>query len=137
MLLVSDGGAHLTPQVRSTLANLIRRERVSIYWIYLRSFGSRGLMANAELGDDQAEAVPEHFLHKFFQSTGTFYRAYEGGSPDAMARAIEDIGRLENRPLRYQEVRPVEPLERPLAAFALAMAVLLLASQVTIDTRRR
>ncbi len=137
VLLVSDGGAHLTPQVRSTLANLIRRERVSIYWIYLRSFGSRGLMANAELGDDQAEAVPEHFLHKFFQSTGTFYRAYEAESPDAMARAIEDIGRLENRPLRYQEVRPVEPLERPLAAFALAMAVLLLASQVTIDTRRR
>jgi mxaC protein len=58
VLLVSDGGAHLTPEIRSTLTNLIRRERVSLYWIYLRSFGSRGLMANAELGEDQAESVP-------------------------------------------------------------------------------
>jgi mxaC protein len=136
VLLVSDGGAHLTPQVRSTLANLIRRERVSIYWIYLRSFGSRGLMANAELGEDQAESVPEHFLHKFFQSTGMFYRAYEAESPDAMAQAIEDIGRLENRPLRYQEVQPIEPLDRPLLALALVMGLLLLASQVTLDGRR-
>ena len=136
VLLVSDGGAHLTPQVRTTLANLIRRERVSIYWIYLRSFGSRGLMANAELGDDQAESVPEHFLHKFFQSTGMFYRAYEAESPDAMAQAIEDIGRLENRPLRYQEVQPIEPLDGPLLGFALAMGLLLLASQVTLGGSR-
>jgi mxaC protein len=137
VLLVSDGGAHLTPQVRGTLANLIRRERVSIYWIYLRSFGSRGLMANAELGEDQAEAVPEHFLHKFFQSTGMFYRAYEAESGDAMARAIEDIGRLENRPLRYQQVQPVEPLDRPLLAFAVVAGTLLLASQVTVGGRRQ
>ena len=137
VLLVSDGGAHLTPQVRGTLANLIRRERVSIYWIYLRSFGSRGLMANAELGEDQAEAVPEHFLHKFFQSTGMFYRAYEAESGDAMARAIEDIGRLENRPLRYQQVQPVEPLDRPLLAFSVVAGTLLLASQVTVGGRRQ
>ena len=137
VLLVSDGGAHLTPPVRSTLANLIRRERVSIYWIYLRSFGSRGLMANAALGEDQAEAVPEHFLHKFFQSTGMFYRAYEAESRDAMAQAIDDIGRLENRPLRYQQVQPIEPLDRPLLGIALLAGTLLLASRVTVGRRRR
>jgi mxaC protein len=136
VLLVSDGGAHLTPQMRSTLTHLIRRERVALYWIYLRSFGSRGLMANAELGEDQAESVPEHFLHKFFQSTGMFYRAYEAESPDAMKRAIEDIGRLENRPLRYLEVQPVEPLDRPLLWAALALAALLLLSRLTLGGRR-
>jgi mxaC protein len=136
VLLVSDGGAHLTPQMRATLTHLIRRERVSLYWMYLRSFGSRGLMANADLGADQAESVPEHFLHKFFQSTGMFYRAYEAESPDAMAQAIDDIGRLENRPLRYQEVQPIEPLDRPLLALALLAAALLLASQVTFGGKR-
>jgi mxaC protein len=137
VLLVSDGGAHLTPEIRSTLTNLIRRERVALYWIYLRSFGSRGLMASAELGEDQAESVPEHFLHKFFQSTGMFYRAYEAESPDAMERAIEDIGRLENRPLRYLEVQPIEALDRPLLWAALVFGVLLLLSQVTLGGSRR
>lgn len=136
VLLVSDGGAHLTPEMRSTLTNLIRRERVALYWIYLRSFGSRGLMANAELGEDQAESVPEHFLHKFFQSTGMFYRAYEAESNDAMERAIEDIGRLENRPLRYLELQPLEPLDRPLLWVALALAGMLLLSQVTLGSGR-
>jgi mxaC protein len=137
VLLVSDGGAHLTQEVRSKLTNLIRRERVALYWIYLRSFGSPGLMANAELGEDQAESVPEHFLHKFFQSTGMFYRAYEAESPDAMQRAIEDIGRLENRPLRYLEVQPIEPLDRPLLWAAFVLAALLLLSQLTVGGMRR
>ncbi|HZH05796.1 MAG TPA: vWA domain-containing protein [Lautropia sp.] len=137
VLLVSDGGAHLTPEIRSTLTNLIRRERVSLYWIYLRSFGSRGLMANAELGEDQAESVPEHFLHKFFQSTEMFYRAYEAESPDAMQLAIEDIRRLENRPLRYLEVQPIESLDRPLLWAALACAALVLLSQLTVSGARR
>jgi mxaC protein len=137
VLLVSDGGAHLTPEIRSTLTNLIRRERVSLYWIYLRSFGSRGLMANAELGEDQAESVPEHFLHKFFQSTDMFYRAYEAESPDAMERAIEDIRRLENRPLRYLEVQRIAPLDRPLLWAALACAALVLLSQFTVSSPRR
>ena len=136
VLLVSDGGAHLTQQMRDTLTNLIRRERVALYWIYLRSFGSPGLMANVELGEDQAEAVPEHFLHKFFQSTGMFYRAYEAESPDAMGHAIEDIGRLENRPLRYLEVQPVEPLDRPLLLAALVLTAALMLSRITFDSRR-
>jgi len=136
VLLVSDGGAHLTPEMRTTLTNLIRRERVALYWIYLRSFGSRGLMPNAELGEDQAESVPEHFLHKFFQSTGMFYRAYEAESTDAMARAIEDIGRLENRPLRYLEVQPIEPLDRPLLWAAFGLAALLLMSRLTFGNAR-
>jgi mxaC protein len=132
VLLVSDGGAHLTQEMRTTLSNLIQRERVALYWIYLRSFGSRGLMASADLGDDQAESVPEHFLHKFFQSTGMFYRAYEAENTDAMQRAIEDISRLENRPLRYLDVQPIEPLDRPLLWAAFAFAALLLLSRIRL-----
>ena len=137
ILLVSDGGAHLTPQMRGTLADLIRRERVGLYWIYLRSAGSPGLMADRELSDDQADAVPEHFLHKFFRSTGAFYHAYEAESPDAMARAIEDIRRLENRPLRYVEIQPIEPLERPLLWTALMCATLLMPGWLPVGGRSR
>ena len=135
VLLVSDGGAHLTPQMRSTLTSLIRKERVALYWIYLRSFGSPGLMADSDLGEDQAGAVPEHFLHRFFQSTGMFYRAYEAESTDAMKRAIDDIGGLENRPLRYLEVQPLELLERPLLWAAFGFAAVLLLSQFTAGAK--
>jgi mxaC protein len=131
VLLVSDGGTRLTPEMREQLTRTIRRERVAVYWIYLRSRHSPGLLADRELTPDQQDAVPEHFLHRFLQSTGMPYRAYEAASPDAMARAIEDIKRTEDRPLRYTETPPDTPLERPLLWVA---AVLLALLSATVGT---
>ncbi len=125
ILLVSDGGTRLTLDLREQLTRTIRRERVAVYWIYLRSRNSPGLLADRELAPDLQDAVPEHFLHRFLQSTGMPYRAYEASSPDAMAQAIEDIKRAEDRPLRYAETPPDTPLERPLLALALTFLLLL------------
>jgi mxaC protein len=133
ILLVSDGGARLAPETREQLTRAIRRERVAIYWIYLRSRRSPGLLADRELTTDQQDAVPEHFLHRFLQSTGMPYRAYEAESRDAMARAIEDIKRVEDRPLRYSASPPDSPLERPLLVAAFALLAML-AATVSVGT---
>lgn len=137
ILMVSDGGATLAPAMRERLTREIRRERVAIYWIYLRSRFSPGLLDDKALGADAEAAVPEHFLHRFFQSTGMPYRAYEAESPDAMARAIEDIKRIEDRPLRYVETLPDTPLERPLLMAALALILVLTAAATVVAAPRR
>lgn len=129
ILLVSDGGGRLTTEFQDRLARELRRQRVAVYWIYLRSRYSPAL--GPELGTDpapggEADSAPEAFLHRFLQSTGMPYRAYEADSPDAMARAIDDIKRIEDRPLRYVDTPAAAPLARPLLAMALVMLLVLL-----------
>lgn len=141
ILLVSDGGGRLTTEFQDRLARELRRQRVAIYWIYLRSRYSPGLRADETLGDDAAASAPEHFLHRFLQSTGMPYRAYEADSPDAMARAIDDIKRIEDRPLRYIDTPAATPLARPLLALALILLVTLLwltgTTRLALPWRRR
>lgn len=126
VLLVSDGGAHLDVDTRNALIRQLRKQRAALYWIYLRSARSPGLLADQSLTEAQAETVPEHALHKFFDSTGAPYRAYQAENPDAMKRAIDDIAALEDRPLRYTEQVPEVPLQRQ--CFAVALGALLLLS---------
>ena len=42
-MLVSDGGDRLDPVARERIAELARKYRVAIYWIYIRSANSPGL----------------------------------------------------------------------------------------------
>ncbi|HEX7043492.1 MAG TPA: vWA domain-containing protein [Burkholderiales bacterium] len=125
VLLVSDGGAHLDPQTRARIRELFRRERIALYWIYLRSHGSPGLLADRELPEDLVASVPEHFLHAFFRDLPTPYRAYEAENPQAVRRAIADIARIERFPIRYREVLPRRDLTPPLYAAALGATLLL------------
>lgn len=105
ILMVSDGGAQLEPEIRQRLTTLFKRHRIALSWIYIRSAGSRGLQAQA--GDSEAmETAPERSLHRFFQSTGVPYRAYEAEDPEALQQAIADVGRMQNLPIQYQEMLP-------------------------------
>jgi mxaC protein len=124
ILLVSDGGAHIDPFTREMIAELMKRHRVTLYWIYIRSFRSPGLGLD---GAELAETVPEHFLHKFFLNMGTPYRAYEAGNPEHLQRAIEDVSRLENLPLTYSEILPAEDLAPRCYLAALVLVVALAA----------
>ncbi len=121
VLLVSDGGDRIDIDVRREITRLARAHRVGIYWIFIRSFNSPGLKEQPE---EYASTVPELFLHKFFQSLGTPYRNYEAEDPAALARAIDDVGRLETLPLRYEEVlarQEFAPWGYALAGVALAI----------------
>lgn len=133
ILLVSDGGARLEVQTRQRLDKLIARTRVGLYWIYLRSFRSPGLLPDEELTEAEQESVPEHFLHRYFQSTGASYKAYEAESPEEMQAAIDDIKKLEDRPIRYNEMRPVQELTATLLTIALAAAGLLALLMTWLD----
>jgi len=119
LMLVSDGGDHIVPEVRARLAQLLQQYRVSLVWIYLRSPLSSGLEADPGSAPDAADTVPEIFLHRYFKSLPTPYRAYEAGTPKALQRAIADIDRLENLPITYTDAVP----RRDLAPWCLGLAL--------------
>jgi mxaC protein len=129
VMLVSDGGDRIDPEMRDYLARLAQRQRVALYWLYLRSANSPGLQlqAGAAPVDTTAAAsnVPELLLHQFFESLPTPYRAYEAGDPEALKNAIADVNRLENLPITYQDVAPRRDLT-PLCLTVALLAVLLL-----------
>lgn len=119
LMLVSDGGDHIVPEVRARLAQLLQQYRVSLVWIYLRSPLSSGLEADPGTAPDAADTVPEIFLHRFFKGLPTPYRAYEAGTPKALQQAIADIDRLENLPITYTDAVP----RRDLTPFCLGLAL--------------
>lgn len=130
ILLVSDGGAHIDDETRQRITQLMKRYRVGLYWIYLRSYGSPGLLAGEDVSPDVADTVPEHFLHKFFTGMGMPYRAYEAENPDALAHAISDVDHLENLPIRYTDTLPRLDLSQPYFVLALAFTALLVAAKL-------
>ncbi|WP_205833145.1 vWA domain-containing protein [Azohydromonas caseinilytica] len=128
VLLVSDGGDHLEPAVRERITQRMRRNRVSLYWLYLRSTGSPGLVA--EGGDAEAASnVPEVFLHRFFSTLGPQYRAYEVGDPAALQRAVADVARQADLPSSFDETLPPRRLDGLCLALALGAGLLLWGAQ--------
>ncbi len=127
ILLVSDGGAQLDPEARARIVAAFKRQRATLYWIYIRSFRSPGLAGDGAALAADDETVPERSLHAFFRSMGTPYRAYEAENPDALQRAIADVSRLESLPIRYTETLPREDLAQHFYGVALVATMGLLA----------
>ncbi len=132
VLLVSDGGDRIDVDLRQEITRLARLHRVGLYWIYIRSFYSPGLK---DVSDEYAQTVPEMFLHRFFQSLGVPYRNYEAEDPEAMARAIEDVNRLETLPIRYQAVLARQDLAH--WGYAVAFVALALVAAARFAERTR
>ena len=135
LMLVSDGGDHLDPDARERIATLAKRYRVSIYWIYIRSSSSPGLMLATNEPPANADTVPEYFLHRYLESIGVPYRAYEAENTDALQKAIADVDRLENLPITYTDTVPRRDLAPFTHAAALACVLLLLAGRL-MELRR-
>lgn len=135
IMLVSDGGDRMDPETRERLSHLARKQRVSIYWIYLRSANSPGLTLAAGDSAAAAESVPELLLHAFFNSLETPYRAYEASDSRALQRAIDDVNRQEKLPITYDELVPRRDLAPWAHALALLAVVLLLAAR-SMEIRR-
>ena len=119
LMLVSDGGDRIDVDVREQVAHLARKHRVAIYWFYIRSNLSPGLMAGADEPPANTDTVPEYFLDRFFKSLGTPYKAYEAEDTEALKRAIDDVNRLENLPITYFDTVP----RRDLSQFAYGLAL--------------
>ncbi|PKD40951.1 VWA domain-containing protein [Methylomonas sp. EFPC1] len=127
VLLVSDGAAVIDPDSEVALRELFKQRQVSLYWVFLRTANSPGLFeVPDDPRDDNAQAMPERYLHLFFNSLHIPYQAYEAETPGALQQAIDDINRLENRPLHYFERIPKQDLSTRCYAWAAAMLLGLL-----------
>jgi len=133
IMLISDGGARLDLGTQTRVRNLLKKNQVALYWLYIRSRNSPGIGASA-LGADEATA-PARALHEYFSSLETPYRAYDAENPDALARAIADVDRLQSLPIVYHETIPRRSLTRYCFAGGLVFTALLLLAQL-LEVRR-
>jgi mxaC protein len=131
IMLVSDGGDRLDEDARERVAYLARKHRAAFYWIYLRSANTPGLMLETGEPPENADTVPEYVLHRFFESTGVSYHAYEASNPEALHKAIESVNELENLPITYFDTMPRRDLSAPCFGLALGCVALLLAVSLT------
>lgn len=123
ILLVSDGGAHLDEETSKRIRTGLARNRIALYWIYLRSYNS-AMLDTTEARWDNA---PEISLHRFFQTLQTPYRAYQAEAPEDLSRAVADVGRQQNLPLDFFEQIPRRDYGRyciAIATFSCAMLLL-------------
>jgi mxaC protein len=122
ILLVSDGGTFMTETVQRRIRSGLRRNRISLYWIHLKSYNSPALDSQ-EPGSDHA---PEVVLHRFFQTLRTPYRLYEAEAQEDLAKAVADVGRQQNFPLDYVEQFPRADYSRMLIIVAMLACLVLL-----------
>ncbi len=124
VLLVSDGAATLTLPIQEQIKILLKKYRVTLYWIYLRARNSPGLLTALEL-DTARQIAPEQLVHKFFSEMGLPYRAFSAEDPAALQEAITAVNKLQNLPIRYTDTLPKRDLTGWCFGLALALLSLL------------
>jgi mxaC protein len=129
VLLVSDGAARIDDETRDRLRQWFQETQAGLYWIYLRNPKSSRL--SEKPANPNESTTPEYFLHQYFQGLGVPYRAFEADNPEAMQRAIAEVERLENLPLRYREKLPRRDLSGGCYGAALLLMLLLVAAKAT------
>jgi mxaC protein len=122
ILLVSDGGAKLDASTRVQIREGLRRNRIALYWLYLRSINSPKLGVN----DARSAIAPEAALHRFFETLETPYHAYQAEEPKDLEAAVNEVARQQNLPLDYVEQIPREDYSRYFLALAALACVALL-----------
>jgi mxaC protein len=134
ILLVSDGGARVDDDTGLRIAELMKRERIALYWLYLRTARGPRILADRPAAD-AADDSPERRLHEYFMGMGTPYHAYEAEDPEALARAMGDIDRLQSLPIRYRD--PAVRRDLSPAAYGVALACTLLMALAGWSEARR
>jgi len=133
VMLVSDGGSKLDPDVRTRLATALERARVRVYWLYIRSVNSASIRDSEQT--ELSETVPEIALHRFLESTGVPYQAFEAEDPQALGRAIDDIDRMEKHTIVTTAIAPRRELASWLFGLAALCAALLAVANFAQRTR--
>ncbi|GLU32658.1 vWA domain-containing protein [Trinickia caryophylli] len=117
IVMVSDGGARLDAAERERIAEGLARNRIALYFIYLRSsVYSAALDAAVRAGD----ASPEADLHRFFLTLHTPYRLFEARDANTMSAAMSEINRQQRFPITFVERLPRQ--DRSPWCFAVALA---------------
>ena len=105
VMLVSDGGARLDQLTRIHISDLLKRHRVALYWVYIRSRYSPGIVTPSP-GERREDMAPARILHEYFETLETPYRVFDAEDPNALATAIAKVNELQSLPIRYVDVVP-------------------------------
>lgn len=125
IVLVSDGAAVIDRKMQQKLEAAFLKRPVNLYWIFLRTEGSRGIFQAPDPNKpDTPRAMPERHLNLFFENLKIPYKAFEVENPSAVGEAIATIDKLERRPMRYLERIPQKDLSG--LAYGIATGALLL-----------
>lgn len=131
IVLVSDGAAVIDRRVQDALRDAAAREPVRLYWLFLRSEGSKGIFEAPPPGEtDSPFSNPERHLNIFLKSLGLPYRAFEATGPKQVSDAMREIDQLEQRPVVYRESIPKQDLSAWCYGAAALALVLLLAAKL-------
>lgn len=125
IMLVSDGGARLDKLTRIYIADLLKRYRVSLYWVYIRSRFSPGIVT-ASPGEQRDDIAPARVLHEYFETLETPYRVFDAEDPNALATAIVKVNELQSLPIRYIDVVPRKKIAIWFYLAAMALITMLL-----------
>jgi mxaC protein len=121
IVLVSDGGAQLDDETKQRIQAGLQRNRIALYWLYLRSLNG------PELDKAQDEGMAEIALHHYFQTLHTPYRAYQAEVPEDLSKAIAELGQQQSFPLDYVERTPRQSFSPYCLAVGLLCCLLMLA----------
>ncbi len=125
IMLVSDGGARLNQLTRNHIADMLQRYRVALYWVYIRSRNSPGIVTTSP-GEQSDDVAPARVLHEYFQTLETPYRVFDAEDPSALAAAISDVNELQSLPIRYIDVVPRKQIANWCFAAAMVLITMLL-----------
>lgn len=123
IILVSDGGARLDARAMRLVADGLKRNRIALYFIYLRS-GIYSPDLNAPTAATEISA--ESALHRYFLSLQTPYRLFQAGSAKAMTDAVTEIDRQQDVVTSFVEQVPRRDVSAYCFALALSGCLLLL-----------
>lgn len=127
IVLVSDGAANIDHRAQRVLREWFERYRVRLYWFFLRTKYGLGIFSEPESAkDDNPRVMPERHLHKFFNTLGTPYKAYEVDTPESLEEAISKLDELESKPLVYYETIPLKQLDKLCYSLSLVFLVILI-----------
>ncbi len=126
IVLVSDGGAVLDPPIEARIRDGLARERINLYFIYIRSATNSPDLEQESVGPIQA-STPEWVLHNFFKTLQSPYRVFQAKDPAAIGAAVAAVGAQQNLPLIYQARIPRVDLRGALFMLAAGAGTLLLA----------
>ena len=109
ILLVSDGGARLDARTRERVRRGLARERIALYFVYIRSSPNSPRLERVSTVADAELEVEEVALHVFFDGLDTEYRVYEADDAASIAEVVADIDARQNLPLtRFDRVARID-----------------------------
>jgi mxaC protein len=131
IVLVSDGGAVLDPPTQTRIREGLARERISLYFIYIRSATNSPDLYQDSVGPIEA-STPEWVLHGWFRTLPTPYRVFQAKDPASIGAAVTALDRQQNLPLTYEERIARVDLRGVALAVAAALAALLLVARLLV-----